>query len=289
MEKILVPTDLSPIAELGLKLAVEIASRNGAIVSLVNFTKHPFGRTFTATGDIAKLGNEEADLYTLELLRQNQTKLEELASRYRTAGAEIEYAIVDDELKDGLDNFLDKELIDLVVMGTSGEESAEEVFKGNHTEQVIKISSCPVLSVRDGFNVEDLQRIVLAVNEINDDQVLLGLNTLRQLAECFNSHIHMVHVRSKSDRTNEEMNSYFTGMAQTAGLENYSITILEADDAADEVITFARANHAGLIAVIKNSKDGIFRIFSNHFSNRLVKEVGRPVFTFNLQNTAKGV
>jgi hypothetical protein len=50
------------------------------------------------------------------------------------------------------------------------------------------------------------------------------------------------------------------------------------------VIQFARDVKAGLIAVIKNSTDGIFRIFSSHFSDRLVKEVGRPVFTFNLQN-----
>jgi nucleotide-binding universal stress UspA family protein len=283
MEKILVPTDLTPTAELGLQLAVEIAKRSGAIISLINFTKHPFGRTFTATGDITLKADPEEERYTLDLLRANQTKLEELASRYRASDVEIEYGIIDDELKNGVDDYLNKELIDLVVMGTSGEESAEEVFVGNHTEQVIKISSCPVLSVRDGFKVEDLDRIVLAINKIKTDYALVSMNTLRQLAECFGSHIHLVHVRDKSGAV-DELESYFQQMAENAALENYSIHIIDAEDEAEGVISFARQNNAGLIAVIKNSKDGIFRIFSNTFSNRLVKEVGRPVFTFNLQN-----
>ncbi len=283
MEKILVPTDFTSIAENGLRLAVEIARRSGAIISLINFTKHPFGRTFSATGDVYKKNDVEDSVFMLELLKRNQRKLEELAEAYRSPEVEIEYGIIDDELKDGIDDYLNKELIDLVVMGTSGEATVEEQFTGNHTEQVIEVSSCPVLSVRDGFHVEDLARIVLAVNEIDDNQILIGLNTLRQLAECFGSHIDVLHVR-KPASDERDLRVYFEGMARTAALQNYSVTILDAAEPAEAVIEFARQNSAGLIAVIKNSKEGIFRIFSNHFSNRLVKEVGRPVFTFNLQN-----
>lgn len=283
MEKILVPTDFTPIAETGLRLAVEIARRSGAVVSLMNFTRHPFGSTFSATGDISKKRDGEDTRFTLELLKVNQAKLEDLAAAYRSDGVEIEYGIIDDELKDGIDNYLNNEMIDLVVMGTSGEATVEEAFTGNHTEQVIEVSSCPVLSVRDGFRIEDFSRMVLAVNEIREDQILIGLNTLRQLAECFDAHIDLLHVvKGGEERT--DLETYFTRMADTAALQNYTVTIIEASEPAEAVIQFARDHQAGVVAVIKNSKDGIFRIFSNHFSNRLVKEVGRPVFTFNLQN-----
>lgn len=285
MEKILVPTDFTSIAETGLKLAVEIAKRSGAVISLINFMKHPFGSTFSATGDITKKRDGEETRFTLELLKVNQSKLEDLAAAYRAPDVEIEYGIIDDELKEGIDNYLNKEMIDLVVMGTSGESTVEEAFTGNNTEQVIEVSSCPVLSVRDGFMIEDLSRIVLAVNDIKDEQILVGLNTLRQLAECFDSHIYLLHV-IKSGEERGDLQDYFSRMAETAALKNYSVTILDASEPAEAVIHFAREQNAGLVAVIKNSKDGIFRIFSNHFSNRLVKEVGRPVFTFNLQNVS---
>jgi nucleotide-binding universal stress UspA family protein len=229
--------------------------------------------------------DEESTLYTLQLLQATKAKLEGLVKKYSTSGAVIEFSIVDDEFKDGIDDYLRGEQIDMIVMGTSGEENATEVFTGNHTEQVIKISSCPVLSVRDGFIIENFANMVVAVNVIEDGLIAPALHTLRDLAACFNAHVHLVHVRDSASDSAPVLDEYFVKMAQAAGLEHYFVSILEADDPAEAVIAFARDVRAGLIAVIKNSKDGIFRIFSNHFSDRLVKEVGRPVFTLNLQNT----
>ncbi len=286
MKKILVPTDLSPIAERGLSLAVEIAERSEAEISLVNFTKHPFGKTFSAMGDIGSKIDREGELYNLQLLRVNKEKLDALVQKYIRPGVDIETAIVDEEFQEGIDQYLDRENIDIVVMGTSGEENASEVFSGNHTEQVIRISKCPVISVRDGFKIDDFRNIVLAVNVIKDNEhINAALNTLADLAACFDAHIHLVHIRDRAtDYANVDLKDFFTKMAEGANLTNYSVTIYEADDQAEGVIRFAHEVRAGLIGVIKNSTDGIFRIFSSHFSDRLVKEVGRPVFTFNLTN-----
>jgi nucleotide-binding universal stress UspA family protein len=286
MKKILVPTDLSVIAERGLTLAVEIAERSEAEISLVNFTRHPFGKTFTAMGEVSSKIDQEGELFNLKMLQVNKQKLDDLVEKYSEHGVGIETSIVDEEFKDGIDEYLHAESIDLVVMGTSGEENASETFTGNHTEQVIKISKCPVLSVRDGFQIEDFSKIVLAVNVIRDNtHVNEALNTLADLAACFDAHIYLVHIRDQAtDYSNINLTEFFTQMANQSGLKNYSVTIYEADDQANGVIQFAREVKAGLIAVIKNSSEGIFRIFSNHFSDRLVKEVGRPVFTFNLQN-----
>ena len=286
MKKILVPTDLSVVAERGLTLAIEIAERSEAEISLVNFTRHPFGKTFTAMGEVSSKIDKEGELFNLQLLHLHKEKLDALGKKYSQHGVDIQTAIVDEEFKDGIDEYLQREDIDLVVMGTSGEENAAEAFTGNHTEQVIKISKCPVLSVRDGFQIKDFNKIVLAVNVIKDNaHVHAALDTLADLAACFDAHIYLVHVRDKAtDYSDINLKEFFTDMAEDADLRNYSVTIYEADDQANGVIQFAREVKAGLIAVIKNSTDGIFRIFSNHFSDRLVKEVGRPVFTFNLQN-----
>jgi nucleotide-binding universal stress UspA family protein len=285
MKKILVPTDLSDVAELGLRLAVEIAKRCHASISMVNFTQHPISKSFTTTGDVNLKIDGEEDVFTLRLLHAQKEKLEALVALYSAAGVAIEFSVLDNDFENGIDDYLEQEKIDLVVMGTSGEETAKEVFTGNHTEKVIKVSSCPVLSVRDGFKVEDLNNIVAAVDIISDNQVAHGLSILRELASCFDAHIHVVHVRDSDSDSNLILDEYFTRMAEIAELPNYTVRILEGEDHADGVIQYSKEVKAGLIAVIKNSKDGIFRIFSNHFSDRLVKEVGKPVFTYNLQNT----
>ena len=91
MKKILVPTDLSVIAERGLKLATEIAERSEAEIYLVNFTRHPFGRTFTAMGDVNSKVDQEGELFTLQMLRLNKQKLDELGQKYSQHGVDILY------------------------------------------------------------------------------------------------------------------------------------------------------------------------------------------------------
>ena len=285
MKKILVPTDLSPVAELGLTLAVQIAKRTSATISLVNFTRHPLATTFTAMGDIATKVDEEGNLYTIQLLNAQKEKLKELSVRYGIE-AKIEYAIVDEEFKDGLDGYLRQEQIDLIVMGTTGEENAHEAFIGNHTEQAIKIAACPVLSVRDGFAISNFSNIVVALTVIDDDKIKSGLRALHELAKAFNSTVHIVHVIDRATDSSRDMNAYFSNLAIGTLLVPYTVSLLEddEDDVVETVLCFAKEVRAGLVAVIKDAPGHGFRIFSHHFSDRAVKEEGRPVFTVNSNN-----
>ncbi|HEY9049249.1 MAG TPA: universal stress protein [Ohtaekwangia sp.] len=284
MKKILVPTDLTPIAELGLKLAAEIAQRSDAVISLVHFTPHPVGESFSATGDVNYKVDEEGTVNTLRMLRAAKQRMEDLAAQYSLGNVMIATSIVDSNFKAGLDEYIKNENIDLIVMGTSGEENIQEIFTGNHVEQAIAVSSCPVLSVRDGFNVERFNNILAAVDVIPGGESVRGLETLRLLAKYFNAHIHLVHVRDVASDREPIEEEYFKRMAELANLENYSVTILESHDAAERMMDFARQIGAGLVAVLKNSTNS-FRIFSHHFSDKVVKEMGRPVFTVNLHNS----
>jgi nucleotide-binding universal stress UspA family protein len=285
MKRILVPTDLSDTATLGLKLAVEIAKRCNATISLVNFTRHPLGKTFSSTGEVNIEGDVEETVHTLEYLQALKVKLEKQAAPYINEGLSFEVKVIDAKFKNGVDALTSEENIDLIVMGTSGEENAQEVFTGNHTQQVIRVSHAPVLSVRDGFELKEFENIVVAVAVITDNQVAEGLRYIKDLAMCFGSHVHLVHVRDKAGDSNLILHEYFTKMASIAELPKYTVTILDDDNVSDAIGRYAERVNAGIVAVMKNRPDGIFRIFSNRFSNRIIKEEGRPVFTLNLQNT----
>lgn len=284
MKRILVPTDLSNIAERGLRLAVEIAKRNGAEIYLINFTRHPLGATFSAMGEINSKFDDEENLFNIELLQSNRSKLNLLGLHYSQEGVTINTEIVDDELKSGVDEFLKRYAIDLVVMGTSGEENVSEQFTGNNTEKIITISTCPVISVRDEFHIENFSNIVLALDMSDDVNIYPGVAGLKHLADAFNATIHLVHVADPAVNMKKDMEIYFHKIGNRFMLDKYIVQILSDDNESRAVIEYARKTGAGLVAVLKSSKDGFFRIFTDHFSNRVVKEVGRPVFTYNLQN-----
>lgn len=277
MKKILVPTDFTSIAELGLKLAVQIAKQSQATISLVNFTQHPLTTTFTAMGDATTKVDGEEDLFAVQLLLVNQKKLAQLADTYGK-DVKIEPSIVDDELNDGLDSYVQSEQIDLIVMGTSGEENVSEIFTGNHTERVIKVSSCPVLSVRDGFFISDFRNMVAAVMVMDEEKIQHGLRSLNALARVFQATVHLVHVVDRAADSKIEPNSFFSRLASASLLVPYTISLLDGHDAAEAVMQFCERIRAGVMVVIKDAPGG-FHLFSRHFSDRVVKEEGRPVLT----------
>lgn len=283
MKKILVPTDLSPTATIGLKLAVPIAKHTGAVIHLVNFTKHPITTTFTAMGDINTKVDHEEQRYILELLQVNKVKLQNLIDEYSDQ-VKIEFSIVDDEFRNGMDEYLERENIDLIVMGTSGEENLKEIFTGNHTEQTIQISSCPVLSVRDGFSIQSFRNIVVAVSCIDDDKIRTGLAELYKIAAVFKSTVHIVHVVDPASDSSRDMTEYLSALAVNSMLVPFTINILEGHDQVETVTRFSREIRAGLVAVIKQSPRRAFRIFSSGFSDKIIKKEGRPVFTVNTNN-----
>jgi nucleotide-binding universal stress UspA family protein len=213
----------------------------------------------------------------------NKVKLQDLVDQYKEQ-AKIEFSIVDDEFRDGMDEYLERESIDLIVMGTSGEENLKEIFTGNHTEQAIQVSSCPVLSVRDGFSIHSLRNIVAAVSCIDDDKIRTGLGELYKLAAAFKATVHIVHVVDPASDSSRDMNDYFSSLAVNSMLVPYTINILEGHDQVETVMQFSQEIRAGLIAVIKQSPKRAFRIFSSHFSERIIKKEGRPVFTVNTSN-----
>ncbi|HYC85190.1 MAG TPA: universal stress protein, partial [Chryseosolibacter sp.] len=194
----------------------------------------------------------------------------------------MDVAIVDNAFKNGIDEYLKAEQIDLIVMGTSGEENATEAFTGNHTDQAIRVSTCPVLSVRDGFNIENMNRIVVGVSVITDNQLADALVPIRKLAECFQAEVHLVHIRDNASDSTLVLDEYFTKIAGIAGLKKYAVRVLQDADVADGLARYAHEIRAGLVAVIKNRREGIFRIFSNSLAEKIVREEGRPVVTVKL-------
>ena len=282
MKKILVPTDLSEVAELGLKLAVEIAIRCQASVHLVNFTRHSEDQPFNSVGEVASDAYESADVLSLQLLHAKNKKLHQLADDYESPEAPIEVSIVDDKFRTGLPKLMHEEPFDLIVMGTSGEANINETFLGNHAEQTIDHSGCPVISVRDGFSIENFKNIVVGVTVITDNQLAEGLAHVHFISDCFKSHVHLVHVRDRAKNSNVILDEYFTRLATIAGIEKFSVMIFDGDDIATTIIAYAKAIHAGLITLIKTSQDGLLKVFSNGITHKVVKEEGGPVFTLNL-------
>ncbi len=138
---ILVPTDLSPCAELALDYAVELAAKLDARIQLLNVVDlHGFGIDY---------GVVLVEDVIASLREGNQRSLEKLVAARSTR---VAFATPRVELGDPRMTIVDTAAMlpaDLVVMGTHGRRGVTRLLLGSVAEAVSRSAPCPVLLVRE--------------------------------------------------------------------------------------------------------------------------------------------
>jgi nucleotide-binding universal stress UspA family protein len=81
-------------------------------------------------------------------LRSSNVHLEDLAGRLRADGVEVSYHSVIGNIASEIAATVERESVDLVVMGTHGRSGIAHVVLGSVTEKVVRHSKVPVLTVR---------------------------------------------------------------------------------------------------------------------------------------------
>lgn len=275
------PTDFSDIAEHGLKAAVQIAQKLKAEIFLLNCIPPPSGGNFSATGDVTKRYAGEEDRYVAELRKVNDKKLKEIA---HSLGHDVHISTVlrINDLQVAVADFIEAYNIDLVVMGTSGENTFPEYFVGNHLEQVIRISQVPVIAVKQHLNEFKINNIVLAT-DLNPD-AYDGVTHVKKFAAMFDATIHVMHVINGSGASRAEANSKMESFVHRHHLVKYTITVVEHDDEEKGILEFAKEKQADIIAAITHGRTGLASLMFGSVTEDLIREANIPVLTVHRQD-----
>ena len=283
MLKILVPLDLSEISLYGLNLAFNISKRIDSHIILLNYVTPPEDKTFTATGEASKKVGQEADRFTLELAKKNKSRMEALVSEYSDNKSQTKFSIrVEiDFFEDAIDDFIKANNVDLVVMGTSGESTFKEIFLGNHTEKVIRISNCPVLSVKEPVKDFNPDQMVLATDLSTESKV--EIDFFKRFAGWFQSKMHILHIVSKEKDINDKLKQDLDNYAHQHQFTDYQIHIKSGSKKDAVIKNFADEIKAGLLGVTTHARSGLSNLFLGSLSEDLTKEAERPVLVLTIK------
>lgn len=144
-KRILVPTDGSRGVEKAMNCAIAIALAFDAKVYLLFVVEPP-----TLLFEYANV----AEKTIIEAMQQEgQRVLEKAAEVIRKSGvAEVETVLRTGTPAKAILDFVDEAKIDLIVMGTHGRRGLDRVLLGSVTEEVVRLSRIPVMTVRMGNN-----------------------------------------------------------------------------------------------------------------------------------------
>jgi len=141
IKRILFPTDFSEGAMNALPYAVDMVRHYGARLYMLHVMH-----------DIAVSGlhipHVSLDVIHKEIEAEASKEIEKFGVMERQDIKNIEYVILRGVPYEEILKFVEKNNIDLIVMGTHGRKGLDRVLFGSVAERVVRNAPCPVLTVR---------------------------------------------------------------------------------------------------------------------------------------------
>jgi nucleotide-binding universal stress UspA family protein len=136
LKHVLVATDFSPPSEAALAYGRELARTFGASLHLLHIVENSFLRP-TTSDPHAILATKTRTLNGL------------LTDADRRAHGGVRAVVeVSDFPAQAIAQYAKTEAMDLIVMGTHGRSTVSQILAGSVAERVVRIATCPVLTVR---------------------------------------------------------------------------------------------------------------------------------------------
>ena len=189
INNILVPIDFSDCSLNALRYALILAKDFKAGITVINGYKIPMpAADINYTFDPSIFDDYEKEMQEkFALLPQ---KIPELTM------VQVQYKVKMAFPVEAIEQEINKQNIDLVVMGTKGAGNLAEVAIGSNTFHVAKKSTCPVLAIPENIASRKINNIAIAV-DLNAREDDWPLNLVMTIAKQFNATVHFLHVDDK--------------------------------------------------------------------------------------------
>ncbi|SEL09644.1 Nucleotide-binding universal stress protein, UspA family [Aquimarina amphilecti] len=191
MRKILIPTDFSENAMNAIQYATE----------LFKYEKSEF-LIFHAYADEVYDNNELISRKTLKKLKEqthknSDTELEKILSTLNTISPnprhEYKISSIFGTLVDEANDLVDRENIDILIMGTKGKTDDRNITFGSNTLQVLKYVKSPVLVIPENCKYQQPKNILFPTDYMLPYK-RRELKLLSTLTKSFRSSINFLHV-----------------------------------------------------------------------------------------------
>ncbi|MFZ9847695.1 MAG: universal stress protein [Flavobacteriales bacterium] len=184
IKNILVPTDFSETANNAMKTTVAMAQRHKATLHLINcISPLLVERPLDFKNVVPGINN-----FIYKITEKDLTGLkEEIEKKYSfPVVMKVEIGAVPESVK----NYIDTYSIDIVVMGAHGVSGWKDLFIGSNTMEVIKKSTCPVLSIPNSFSKRKFDKVLCPMREVIG--VVEKYNYLEPILEKNDSSVHLL-------------------------------------------------------------------------------------------------
>lgn len=290
---ILHPTDFSESAAPAFQYALQLASRLGSALHLLNvapaFGDDPIRGAYEVSLDEDAFYEQiraHADEQVRPLLDKAEAKNVQAMYTHEHNGTPGERVV----------QYVDDHDVDLVAMGTHGRGRIRRALLGSVAHEVVRHASCSVLTVRPDVTTSptDWSRLLVPV-DLSAFSVPL-LRTANDLAASFQARIDLLHVveplpfpvplvgavtihdliSDPSEQVEKELNAL---QERARGLQVDVHTHVHEGHAARTILDIARELKSDAVVMASHGLSGLERALLGSVTSRVVRRAPCPVFT----------
>ncbi|WP_299183838.1 universal stress protein [uncultured Aquimarina sp.] len=266
-KKILLPTDFSKNAWNAISYAIELYKNEECDFYILN--------VFNATGYALEsmMIPEPGEKIYEEAKEKSEKGLEKILKRlsFRDDSSNHKFIMISqfNSLLDGIKTIVDKQDIEMIIMGTKGATNASDIIYGSNTVLVMeKIRTCPVMAIPEDVLYTEPKEIVFPT-DYKTQVKRRELQYLIEIAKISNAAIRFLHVSKEDSLDEEQLNNqnllkeYFEHIPHT-------FHTLHNVDVKGGLSAFVESRNSDLITFINRKHS----FFGSIFSRPMVKNLG---------------
>ena len=263
---IIVGTDFSKGSYVALELAVDIANKIHADIQLMWICREKM------------LYTDDQNNYVRNLATQ---KMDDLCEKYQPQlnGTTITPIIMQGKVAPMLAAQADKVKASMIVIGTNGASGFEKYWMGSTAVRIVQEATCPVLSIREGFNFhKSLERILVPLNMSTNSRQKLPVAV--KMAKAFGSQINILGQYENTSQA-QTVNIYIKQAETFLQKQNiqYTTEIMQSKSLADDVLSYADTISADLIVISTEQDQVLSSLFIGTTAQQLVHHSLIPILS----------
>lgn len=269
IKKIVLPTDFSLESAHALEAALDLASQMSAELDIIHAIDLPFFEV-----EMQEEGVREA--YRSGLQKYAKDKMAHFVSG--TGAITIRSFVEFGKVEDVVTRFSRNNDVDIIVMGSKGDTSTDNL-SGSNTGKVINKASCPVLVIKEKPHPQMFREIVFA-SDFNENVPEETVNILKSLQRLFFTKVHFIHVITPEKFISSiDIQAKMEVFVKVFDFDNYTIQIVTDKTVESGILAYTNFMEAGIIAL---GTHGDYSWHSFNISRGLINKQSSPILTFKI-------
>ena len=276
-KNILVPTDFSKCSMYAAKLGAKMAKEANVSLHFLHIIEVPVvaydvGMVNFESLPQAQFMKELADKNMSQLLEEDFLK-----------GVKVETTIEYDAIYKRINQYVSKQNIGLIIMGSHGASGINEAIIGSNAERVTRYASCPVLTLKKELPNFEAKNIVVASNFYGEIDAMF--QEFEELMNVFNAKLHLLRVITPSNfeittKSKNVMNEF----VKKHGLTNCTLNIYNHDTVEEGILQFSEEINADMIVIGTHGRTGLSHLINGSLAEDLLNHASRPVLSVKINN-----